>query len=319
MKKLSGILTILFSVMTFISCEREITVNLPKPKEQIVVEGYIENGLPPYVFLTRNSPFFGGIDLNDLSAYFVRGAKVIVSNGTEEVELVEYSSELINLLPEEERKQLADLFGISLDSTGTLPSFSLYSIPLSSTFVGEIGKTYSLYILADGKELTSTTSIPFPVAFDSLWVLPHPNPDNDTLVRLYGQLKDPDTLGNFYRYFTKRNSGPYVTGFSTVFDDLVINGKSFPIQVPYGIPRSEFDQDFDPNTFGYWKKMDTCYVRLAMIDRDHYNFWRTLENERANQGSPFGSFTKVRSNIKGGLGIWGGYATTINVYTPKPE
>lgn len=319
MKRISGILILLASLAIFISCEREITVNLPRPKDQIVVEGYIENGLPPYVFLTRNSPFFGGIDLNDLSAYFVRGAKIIISNGTEEVELVEYSSALINLLPEDERKQLADLFGITLDSTGTLPDFSLYSVPLSSTFVGEIGKTYSLYILADGKELTATTSIPFPVAFDSLWVLPHPNPENDTLVRLYGQIKDPDTLGNFYRYFTKRNSGPYVTGFSTVFDDLVINGKFFPIQVPYGVSRTDRNQDFDPNTFGYWKKTDTCYVRLAMIDRDHYNFWRTLENERANQGSPFGSFTKVRSNIKGGLGIWGGYASTVNVYTPRPE
>jgi hypothetical protein len=300
-----------------VSCEREINVNLPQPKEQIVIEGYIENGFPPYVFITRNQPFFGGIDLNDLSSYFVRGAKVVVRNGLNEVELVEYSSTLINLLPPEERQQLADLFGITLDSTGNLPDFVIYSVPFNSNFVGEVGKSYDLYVLADGKELTATTSIPGPVGFDSLWVRPHPNPQNDTLVQLFGQITDPDTLGNFYRYFTKRNSGPYVTGFNTVFDDLIINGGSFPIQIPYGISRTDRDQTFDINTFGYWKKGDTCYVRLAMIDRAHYNFWRTLEAERANQGSPFGSFIIVRTNINGGLGVWGGYGSTVNVYIPK--
>jgi hypothetical protein len=317
MKPFSRILSLVFSTLILLSCEREITVDLPTPKDQIVVEGYIENGLPPYVFLTRNSPFFGGIDLNDLSAYFVRGAKIVVSEGDNQVELVEYSSDLINLLPEDEKKALADLFGISLDSTGLLPDFSIYSVPLSSTFVGEFGKKYDLYILADGKELRATTSIPFPVTFDSLWVEPHPNPENDTLVNLYGQIKDPDTTGNYYRYFTRRNSGPYVTGFTTVFDDIVINGKLFPIQIPYGVDRTDRDQEFDPNTFGYWKKGDTCYVRLSMLDRPHYEFWRTLENERNNQGSPFGSFTKVKTNIKGGLGIWGGYGSSINVYIPQ--
>jgi hypothetical protein len=312
-----SIILLLISAGIWTGCEREINVDLPLPKDQIVVEGYIENGLPPYVFITRNQPFFGGIDLNDLSSYFVRGAKVVVSEGVNQIELVEYSSALLNLLDPEERQQLADLFGISLDSTGALPDFSIYSVPLNSTFVGEVGKTYDLYIIAEGKELTATTSIPGPVGFDSLWVRPHPNPDIDTLVQLFGQITDPDTLGNFYRYFTRRNSGPYVTGFNTVFDDLVINGGSFPIQVPYGISRTDRGESFDINTFGYWKKGDTCYVRLAMIDRPHYSFWRTLEAERANQGSPFGSFVIVKTNINGGLGIWGGYGSTINVYIPS--
>lgn len=310
------LLAVLVLMWMFSACEREITVNLPKPKEQIVVEGYIENGLPPYVFLTRNQPFFGGIDINDLSSYFVRGAKIVVKEGANEVELVEYTSALLNILPPEERQQLADLFGITLDSTGTLPDISIYSVPIGSTFVGEVGKRYDLFILAEGKELTATTTIPQPVIMDSLWVQPHPNPDNDTLVRLFAQISDPPQLGNFYRYFTRRNSGPYVTGFNTVFDDLVVNGTTFPIQIPYGVSRTDRGESFDVNTFGYWRKGDTCYVRLAMIDRPHYDFWRTLEAERNNQGSPFGSFVIVRTNINGGLGIWGGYGSSINVYIP---
>lgn len=316
MNQLKNILVLLFSAWLFTACETEITVDLPQPKDQIVVEGYIENGLPPYVFLTKNQPFFGGIDLNNLDAYFVKGAKIVVKDGSNEIELTEYSSALINLLPEEEKTQLANLFGITLDSLGLLPDFSIYSVPIGSTFVGEVGKTYELNIIAEGKELSAVTTIPTPVVFDSLWTKPHPNPEIDTLVMLYGQITDPPTLGNFYRYFTKRNSGPYVTSFNTVFDDLVINGKTFPIQIPYGISRTDRDQEFDINTFGYWKKGDTCYVRLAQLDREHYTFWRTLESERANQGSPFGSFVIVKTNIKGGLGIWGGYGSSTNIYIP---
>jgi len=301
----------------FTACEKEITVDLPQPKPQIVVEGYIENDQPPYVFLTRNSPFFGGIDLNNLGAYFVRGASITVSTDDGQVELVEYAAALLNTLPEEEKKMIADMFGITLDSNFNLPDISVYSVPLGSTFTGMIGKHYDLRIEVEGKVLTATTSIPGPVNFDSLWVEPHPNPKYDTLVQLKGKIRDPDTLGNFYRYFTKKNSGTYVTGFQTVFDDALINGTEFPIQIPYGIERTGTSEDIDFNTFGYWNKTDTCYVKLSTIDRVHYNFWRTLENERSNQGSPFGSFTKIRSNITGGIGVWGGYASSYSVYYPK--
>lgn len=299
-----------------ISCEKEITVNLPKPSEQIVVEGYIENDLPPYVYLTKNSPYFGDFDVNDLSKYFVKGARIVVSTETDSVELVEYSSELIQLLPEEERLALSQFFGLPLDTNFQLPNISVYTIPLESEFVGEFGKTYRLKIEVDGKVLTSSTTIPQPVSFQSLWTVPHPNPQYDSLVELKGRLKDPDTLGNFYRYFTRKNSQNYTKGFQTVFDDLLYNGREFDIQIPYGWERFAEDQEFDFNTFGFWNKKDTCYVKLCVIDKAHYDFWRTLENELGNQGSPFGTFTRIRTNIKGGIGIWGGYASSVSVYTP---
>lgn len=308
---------ILLSGLFLYSCEKEITVNLPQPTPQIVVEGYIENDMPPYLYLTKNSPYFGDFDVNDLEKYFISGAKITVFTATDTVELVEYSSALINLLPEEERAELAKFFGIPLDSNFQIPSISVYTIPLESTFVGEFGETYHLKIEVDDKVLTATTTIPQPVNFERLWTVPHPNPDFDTLVQLKGFIQDPDTLGNFYRYFTRKNSSLYTKGFQTVFDDLLVNGKSFDIQIPYGFDRFAEDQEYDINTFGYWHKNDTCYVKLCVIDRAHYDFWRTLENELGNQGSPFGTFTRIRTNIKGGLGIWGGYASSISVHYPE--
>lgn len=300
-----------------ISCEKEITVNLPQPTSQIVVEGYIENDLAPYVFLTRNSPYFGDFDVNDLSKYFVSGAQITVYSDADSVKLIEYSSELINLLPEEEKAELSKFFGIPLDSNLQIPKISVYTIPLESTFVGEFGKTYRLKIEVEGKLLTATTTIPQPVSFDRLWTVPHPNPEYDSLVQLKGFIQDPDTLGNYYRYFTKKNSSMYTKGFQTVFDDLLVNGKSFDIQIPYGWDRFAEDQEFDFNTFGFWNKTDTCIVKLCVIDKAHYDFWRTLENELGNQGSPFGTFTRIRTNIQGGLGVWGGYASSISTYYPE--
>ncbi|HUH73892.1 MAG TPA: DUF4249 family protein [Chitinophagales bacterium] len=309
-------LLILFIFTVIISCEKEISVDLPLPKDQIVVEGFIENDVPPYVFLTKNSPYFGEVDINDLDQYFVKGAKIIVSTGTDSVELMEYSADIINLLPEEEKQMLSEVFGVPLDTSMNFPNISIYTVPLGVDFVGVIGKTYDLRIEAEGKLLTATTYIPHGIAFSKLWVEPHPNPIYDTLVQLRGILKDPDTLGNFYRYFTKKNSQPYTLINQSVFDDLIYNGKEFPIDIPYGFERNS-DVDFDFKTFGYWNIKDTCYIKLCMIDRAHYNFWRTLENELANQGSPFGSFTRIRSNINGGIGIWGGYSSSMGIYYPE--
>ena len=308
----------IFILISFaiISCEKEITVDLPSPKDQIVVEGFIENDVPPYVFLTKNSPYFGSIDINDLDLYYVKGAKIVVSSGNDSVELVEYSASIINLLPFEEKQKLSEIFGVPLDTNFNIPNISVYSIPLNSEFVGEIGKTYHLRIEVEGKVLTASTYIPNGVSVYDLSVEPHTNPKYDSLVLLRGRINEPDTLGNFYRYFTRKNSQPYTLNNNSVYDDLIFNGKDFPLDIPYGIDRNT-DEDFDFNTFGYWNKKDTCYVKFCVIDRPHYDFWRTLENELNNQGSPFGSFTRIRTNINGGLGIWGGYSSTLSVYYPQ--
>ncbi|MCO5233518.1 MAG: DUF4249 domain-containing protein [Chitinophagales bacterium] len=309
-----NLLIVAFTIL-MISCEKEIDVKLPSPKDQIVVEGYIENDVPPYVFLTKNSAYFGDFDVNDLDKYFVKGAKIIVSSDSDSIELVEYSSELINFLPDEEKMALAQFFGLPLDSNFNIPKISVYTVPLESSFVGEIGKNYQLRIEVDNKILTATTNIPNPVGFSKLWTEPHPSSQYDSLVQLKGLIRDPDTLGNFYRYFTRRNSEAFTKNYPSVLDDLMGNGKEFETQVPLGYNRFS-DEEIDFNTFGFWNKKDTCYVKLAMISRTHYDFWRTLENELSNQGSPFGSYTRIRSNIKGGLGIWGGYGSVTSVYYP---
>ena len=54
---------LLTTVMFFSSCEKDITVDLPTQEQKYVVEGYIENGLPAYVLLSKTADYFAPVIL----------------------------------------------------------------------------------------------------------------------------------------------------------------------------------------------------------------------------------------------------------------
>ncbi len=304
------------TIFFFNACEKEIKLNTNSYENAIVVEGHIENDLPPYILLTKSTPFYGNISLNDISSYFVRGAIITVATDDDSVQLVEYNAAFVKLLPDSVVYALAAQFGLNIDSVGDFPDISIYTIALSDTrFFGRVGKKYDLRIEVDGKILTSSTTIPQPVFFDSLWIQPHPNPSYaDSFFQLYGRLKDPIENGNYYRYFTKADKGSFLVSDRSVFDDGLINGKSINYFIPKGHPIGQFsEQDF--NTSGYWNVQDTvCTIKLSTIDKPHYDFWRSLEANRQSQGNPFSSTIFIKSNINGGLGIWGGYGSITSSY-----
>ncbi len=265
-----------------IACQDEISLDLPIPEEAIVVEGSIENDSIAVVVLTRNAPYFSEFNFNDLDEYFVKDADVRVTDGTDTVQL----SEL------------------------TVPSsagfeFTVYA-DLQFEMIGEFGKTYWLLVESDGTSLRAKTTIPHVQSIDSLFYRPV-NENNDTLVMLRAQMADPDTLGNYYRSFTKVNSDLFWPPLNSIGDDLFINGVAFEFPIFRGQPRSD---ELDPNTYGFFTRGDTVVVKFCAIDAVHYDFWATMEQQLGQEGSPFASPTEILGNIEGGLGIWGGYGAT---------
>lgn len=270
----------LISVFYFLSsCTKDLNIDLPHQEPQIVVEGHIETGTPPYVILTRSSDFYSTFYLDSIDDYFIHGAVVKVSDGIDTVTLNE----------------------IFLDTAGA--TISVYT---SFAMLGEENKTYSLWIEAQGKTVSAITTIPPALPLDSIWWEPANIGDMDTFVNLVCRYTDPPQLGQYVRYFTKQNSQPFYPGFSSVFDDALVNGTSFDFTLERGINRN------DTTTFyeGYFKfrRGDTITLKWAAIDQPHFDFWRTLEFELAGQESPFANPVIIQSNIAGGLGIWGGYA-----------
>jgi hypothetical protein len=304
----------------YVSCNQVIELDLPLPEDSIVVEGYIENGIPPYVLLTRSTPFFGGLSLTDISQYFINGAFVKVYNETDTVQLIELC---LQDLPPSVQAQAAAAFGYNVtDSTADIPNICIYTVPnfinyylgdTAGVFVGQFKTSYNLLIEVEGQTLTASTYIPDELDI-TLSIRPHDDPTKDSLVSVRVTYDDPDTTGNFLRYFTKRNDEPFYTALSgSVYDDNVISGQTVTLPVERGQSKN---QDIDRTTYGYFWKGDTVQVRFSAISKSHYDFWHTLENDGGD--SPFSSPITIKTNITGGLGIWGGYGShTETIIIPE--
>ncbi len=283
------------------SCEKEFIPEIPGEVESLVVEGYIEAGdrpTPPYVILTRSRAFFAELSVEELENAFVHDAVVIVDNGEQSRQLTELCLE--ELTPEQ-RALAGALFGLEVDSFGF--NFCIYA-DLSFQMQGQAGRRYDLTIETPaGEVLTATTTIPPSIPLDSLWFVPPPGEPVDTLAQLRCTISDPDSLKSFYQYFTQVNDEPFVRPFSSVIDDRLFDGQSFEFPLSKAEP---FDAEaFDLETFGLYRRGDTATIKWVNLDEAHFNFWNTLEFNTANQG-PFSSYTRIESNIEGGLGIWGG-------------
>ena len=181
---------------------------MPDPDPKIVVEGFIDKGEIPYVILTRNSPFYDTINANSLQNYFISGATVKMFDGTDTTTFQE----------------------LQFDTAGVTAS-----IYVGVGVTGQVGKTYQLFVNADGQSVHATTSIIQPLPLDSVWYVDAPSPNPDSLVQLMVHYSDPPGYGNYVRYFTKQNSDDYMPGYNSVFDDALINGTSFDFPLDRGI------------------------------------------------------------------------------------
>jgi hypothetical protein len=312
---------LIIGITTIGACTKEIQIDIPESSQQVVVEGTIENDMPPIVILTKSASFFGNVDLNNLGTYFLHGAQVkVTADDGQQAQLVELCLQDLNLPPDQQAVILSALGFANVDSTQT-PAICVYTVPdiatyfLSGTcsFMGKERTAYALDIMSPGIQtpqdsvhVTSTTYIPTAIGLDSLAVRDHPNPDyRDSMAALYAYVTVPDTFGNFLRYKTKRNHEPYYSPLGgSVYDDRLFVGLTLGLPLERGqAPHS----DFDFNTDSYFWRGDTVTVKWSNIDSKTYDFYFTLENDGGD--SPFSSPVKIKTNINNGIGVWAGYAT----------
>jgi hypothetical protein len=280
-----NILTTGLMVFLLTSCEKDIEFKLNETEHKLVVEATIENEVPPRVVLTKSVGYFSNLSPEILTNSFVHNADVFVSNGTRTHKLKEYT--------------IAAGGGINLYY------YSIDSSNLTTAFVGELNHPYSLRIVAEGDEYTSTTTIPkLSKRIDSLWWKAAPNNDTTKAIVMV-RATDPPGFGDYVRYFTKTNSGPFFPPLNSTFDDLFIDGTTYELQVAPGVDRNASDQETI-----LFNRGDTITFKLSNIDKATYDFWRTMEYSYNSVGNPFSTPTKVLSNISNGaLGYFGGYAT----------
>jgi len=273
----------------FASCEKDITIELKQKESSLVVDASIENGQPPFVILSNSLGYYDRIDPKVLASSFVRKAEVYVSDGSRKVRLKEDSTR----------------FGTGL----WLVHYSIDPTDPVNALLGRLGTSYTLEIRTGGKDYGAVTTIPsITRRIDSLWWERIRRPQdaadsNRAILMLKGT--DKPGLGSYIRYFTQVNREPFLPGTNSVFDDQVIDGTTYTVEVDRGVSRNEaFDPDND-----YFQRGDTVVFKLCEIDKATYDFWRTLEFSFQSVGNPFSNPIKVLGNVSGGaLGSFSGYA-----------
>jgi len=273
-----------YFLLTLLACEREVTVDLPRPDEKIVIEGYMEQDEYAYVFITKNAPYFETVDSASVMEMIVIDAEVVVSDGSQN-----------------------DTLQLIYD-----PFQFPYLKYVGNTITGEVGKTYDLYINYENRSYSAKTTIPEPVQLDS--TIFRVEEQFDSLGFLWFYFIDPDTIGNNYRLFTKRlgKDSIFVHPYPSVYEDKLFNAQPVEYTIYSGrdpnIDPEQYEEEYDEdNPWWAFKAGDVVLFKFCSIDAEHFDFWYTIELQ-AHDGNPFSSPTTVKTNMQGGaLGIWGGY------------
>ncbi len=284
----------------WLGCAEPFVPETLEEDQLIVVEGRVEAGSqagPSYVILTRSVPFSGTLSLEQLEEIFVSDAVVTVDDGNQKVVFTELC---LNELPDDVRDVAAELLGFNPDS---VQINACAYVDILDQLDRKVGGEYKLEVRAGEIILEAETTIPpFVGLSDFRWDDP-PGEPSDSLARLWVTIDDPPEA-NYYRYFTGDVDEPIVSPFASVTNDVFFNGQNFEFPLTKGEPRGG---EIDPETFGLYTRGDSIVIRWTTIEEDVFTFWNTLEFS-ANSAGPFSSYTRIATNIEGGLGIWAGYA-----------
>jgi hypothetical protein len=317
MKKLFlviGIIAFLFS------CEKEISIKLPDAEIKPVVEGKIEPNRPPIIILTKNMGYFSATTNESLNQLFIHDAQISMQSDVGTFNLTEYC---ISDIPDTLMPYLVDFFpylssisGIPLELISSI-DFCIYTT-INPQAWGEYGKTYKLSITNLNKTYSASTSIPQPIALDSLWF--KPKSPTDSLGYVWAKLSDPPSSGNCYRWFAKRlyKDNAFLAPRNSSFDDKFVNGKTFDFGYTRArVPGSTKEEDNNQER-GAYKVNDTVVVKFCTIDAETFAFIDDFEANTSSGGNPFGAPSTIKSNIQGGaLGYWGGYGVSYDTLIIK--
>ena len=304
-------------VFFFLSCEKEIQLDIPNAGKEIVVQAMIQEGYPPIVQLTWSDSYFATIDSNSYNEMFISGAEITIYNQdkTSSISLDEISA----LIPELPPGLYTNLNAINQ------PNYPY------SNFFSE-GEKYHLKVIFQGDTLTANTSIPNATPLDSLWFVPDDRyPEYGDF---YAYYDDPDTMGNNVMFEHKRiahfslnekKNVPdfmFIKAYGAVRNDFEgLNGMGFETFFERGEGKNFGNDDIhfkDPNFANFQMAYtndtvgevfaDIILLRFSQLDKASFEFWRSVIAQDVMNSNPFAEPMNLKSNINGGLGVFEGKA-----------
>lgn len=316
------IMLLICSILFFIRCEKEVKIDIPGYKEQLVIDGRIETNQPPFVLISKTKDIYSPTDLNSFLNGFISGATVTVSDGTNTVELIEICTD--NLPPGTE-VFAAQIFGLPVEEIANYHLCAYTSF--NPLIFGQVGKTYDLKVNFEGKEYTSNTLILPATKLDSVYWKPA-----EGLVDFgfsYARLSDPVSTKDAYMWEVKRidklsDGSPidkiFRKTFAPVFDDEFFNGLSFDFWYENPMSYEEYNEfNTEIQDIPYYRKGDSVVIKFSKMDNQVFEFYEKKYVQKSSGGSPFASPSNIPSNIKGGaLGVWAGFSTSFDTLICLP-
>jgi hypothetical protein len=277
------IIYFLLVTLCFWQCSSEGV--FPEYQQKLVVDGWIENGNVPQVFLTFTSPYFTDIDSLSALSLLASYGKVSVSSVSD--------SEILTFMP----------------ANFLFPPY-LYS---GISFTGKIGNSYKMEAVVSGKTYTAQTTIPLPPVIDSVWIQQLNNSDTLGIIRV--SLNDPTGQSNYYRIYTqiKGTDKTYTPARLPNYSDESFNGKHVSIPVYRGRSNNLTSRDTI-----YFDLRDTIRVKVCSMNKETFDYWNAVQQQIDNSSNPMVSQgAQLPTNITGGaIGYWCGYGITEKYIYP---
>jgi hypothetical protein len=269
-------------VLVIASCRKDVTLDLPEYNQKVVVEASIETGSPAVVFLSWSVPYFAEFDYAHPERAFIKGAKVVVTDG------------------------------VTAD-TLTEPDPATGYLYIGSKLLGTENATYALHVTVNGKTYETTTRISTPEPLDSLYF----RTDHDNLGFIWQRLSEPAGSGDCYRWFAKRLGRDlfYAAPWGSVFEDKFVDGKSFDFGYDRGPQPNQVQQYREDPERGFYRKGDTVVVKFCRIGRREYDFWFTYYQNKASNSNPFSAPANIKSmfsDFENVFGAFTGYAPVFD-------
>ena len=301
------IIILFISFSLFLSCSKEVKIDILGFASQLVVDGTIETNGNPLVLLSQSANIYSETNLSSYLNNFITNADVKVVHGVDTFNLAPMN---IGDLPLASQKKLAEMLEIEYNEVILLPIIVYSNLELIAT----ANSSYELIIVYNSKTYKSTTFIPLPSNLDDIYWKPEIS--NPMYGKSWARLSDNSTQYDAYKWEVKRinkNSDNHDLDSifrktnGAYFDDRFFNGQSFDFT--YDNPLKRKDSTHLKEYRRYFRMGDSVVIKFSKMDLNTFTFFQKKSAQLSSNGNPFGSPINITSSISGGaLGIWAGFS-----------
>ena len=267
-------LSLLLFATVFIACNPDLDYTVKGYTQKIIVEGSIETGKYPVVYLSLNVPLWKTLDSATILEHVIRYAKVTISDGVK-----------------------TEVLTSKWDKTHFPPY-----VYKATEIMGVEGTNYSLKVEYSGYTVYSNTFLPKGTAIDSVQFQPSPDSDSLKILSVWINIDKSSETG--FRIFTKKQRDNRYIETPIVFNkEFSLSGaQKFNLSPQPEITDSSYRDG------QYFKLGSIVDIKILALDRTSTDFFKDLslfststENMFLNEVKP------LKSNIsEPGFGIWYG-------------